>query len=159
MQENLLIFWQKIEAHLRPLVFLILAGMLAYVIYLRYSERPEPAPQGFGGGSKEELDQNREAAQKVRQNLYPDAPPMEGSAYGSLVADNMFAVKTAQEVAEKEAQANELYQEAQTLYNNEEYEESLRKVNEALAFSPSFLDAVTLKKQLQEKLEQEEPSE
>jgi hypothetical protein len=151
MQEKLLIYWQQIEAHLRPIMFALMIAMLGFIFYLKTAEQPSPPPDG-GGQPKAELQGNRDAAQKIRETLLKPKAPLERTEYAALVADNMFSVKTIQESAEKEQAARRLYNEARELSVAGEYAKALEKVNEALAFRPSLLDAISLKSQLEKRI-------
>ncbi|HBF33875.1 TPA: hypothetical protein DDW35_04870 [Candidatus Sumerlaeota bacterium] len=151
MEEQLLKVWLLIEPKLRVIVFIFFALMLGAVVAIKMNERVDIA--GFEENQKKlkVLPSSVGTAEKLQQSLYVVSSQTltNQSKYASLMDDSMFNVKV---VSDTEKQASEKYQEAEKLYQQQQYQEALNKNEEVLAINPNYLKSQTLKKDILQKL-------
>jgi hypothetical protein len=117
---------------------------------------PDPAtgspaaatPANPGDALKEDL----KPIEKIQQTLYAAPVPVEKSPYSALIAHSMFSIKTVQDQAGRDEAIKSLYEDAERLYREKKFAESLAKCDELLGIHPNHIQAQSLKQRLQQEM-------
>ncbi len=152
MNEKMLMVWQKVEAYLRVIIFVVFVAMLSVVIYLQLNEHVESVDDAKA--QVQPLPPIPENLVLLQKRKTQKISPIESSEYAPLIRDSMFNVKAIKDAIKLEAQANERYEVARTLFEEGRLDQALVECNRALSIRPQHLRARNLILDIQRKLDE-----
>ena len=157
MNEKMLMIWQKIEAYLRIIIFVVFIGLLSFVIYLQVNERVEPSDDARA--QAQALPEIPSGLLQLEERKAQTVSPIETSDFAPLIQDSMFNVKAIKDAIKLEGQANERYKVARDLYEKGQLDQALVECNNALSIRPQHLRARNLVLDIQRKLDESKKEE
>ncbi|MFW5870833.1 MAG: hypothetical protein ACOCVL_04100, partial [Candidatus Sumerlaeota bacterium] len=143
--EKLMSALKWMEKRLRLIAFVLLLALLGGVYYLKSSDKPIEVETPGRTSQKSIPSGDPPSKEKIEAIKADNRKPINETAMNVVLSDNMFSVKAVKEAEERERQAVQLYQQARRLYQQDDYAEAYKRVQEALTYRPNYIRAQDLK--------------
>jgi len=150
---------QKVVKRLDLVVLATLLALMTAAIFLLLSESnhqmdvvPTPATRAWDVRipNQKNPDVKNPDYDELRKQFYdPPATIQESPEFTRLIRNNMFARRTAEEAAAFEAEMNQLYNQAERLFNEGKHQEAQAAITNILQQDPNNRNAQELQKRLQ----------
>ncbi len=141
-----------LEKRLRLIVFIILAALMGLVYQINKQDTAKAnntAAPPRAGKMKQVPSPDPPSMVAIESYLATRQQPIHQSAVNILLSDNMFNAKRIVDTQQREVKANNLYANAENLYNQKKYADAYQKIEEALKLKPGHIKAQQLKARLE----------